>query len=291
VPSPSPVAAAPTGPRTLSLHLYCGAETDTDKKPLKRGTITTSFEPVEGAPPASPSLEIHWSCLTDPKPVENWAERERERNPSFVGVAPTVAMGSFSTTGGTLGDDSLTYFGYGAQFSAFRTISGYGPVAEYRLTNARYSGGSASRGPVMDLQHSALVGVRLPFFHRLEVEPLFGFASQPFLTGSTMGEAQFAHVWTPQIGGRIRVRAIEMSERASIDLGLGYGHFLSAQNADVSSTGGSAITGQMRVRQFSSDTWGSDWFVEYSTVSRGTESLTQGESVIRVGVSFLIELN
>jgi hypothetical protein len=249
------------------------------------------FTPEPGQPNATPSLEIKWSCLNSGQVLDSWAEKNRERNPSYVGVAPLLALGSLSHSGGTIGELGLSRFSYGLQLSAFKSLGGIGPVAEYRLINARYSGGTGNPTPIFDLQHSALAGVRLPFFHRFEIEPLAGFVTQSFLQGSSVGDAAFKSIWTPFVSGRLRLRVIEFTDRASADLAAGFGYFLPATNSDVTSASGSVITGQFRLRHFSNQGWGSDWFIEYDQYSRAAGSATQSENLLRFGVSFLVELN
>lgn len=286
-----PLAEQEKETQTVNVDLYCGAsaEGEGDGKPRRRGRYVAQFTQENGQPPANPAMEIRWSCATGNREADDWREKDKERNPSFVGVAPVTAMGSFSNTGGTLGDLGLTHFSYGLQLSAFKTLGGIGPLLEYRLINARYSGGSGNPTPIFNLQHSILVGARLPFAHRFEIEPMAGFVNQPFMTGSSIADATFKNVWTPQLGGRVRARVFELSNRASIDLTVGYGHYLSASGADAASEGGSLITGQLRARHFSSDTWGADWFFEFNSIARNGDGFSQSESLFRFGVTFLLE--
>jgi hypothetical protein len=284
--------------RFLQIDLHCGKDAEGIER--KTGRYTAQFVPEPGQTGPAPSMEIHWSCATasaapaqpQPVPVDDkaaeWAAKDRERNPSFVGIAPMAAMGSFSATGGTLGALSLTHFSYGFQLSAFKSFGGIGPIAEYRLINARYGGGTGVATPFFSLQHDARVGVRLPFAHRFEIEPMGGFASQAFLLGTSLSDASFKSIWTPLVAGRVRLRLFELSNRASIDLTGGYAYFLPGTNADVAATSGSVIMGQLRARHFTTDSWGADWFFEFNSISRGATGLTQGENLFKVGVSFLI---
>lgn len=273
--------------RTINVGLYCGSE---GPKAERRGSYLAQFTPDPGQADATPSMEIKWSCINSAQVLDDWAQKNRERNPSYLGVAPLIAMGSLSQSGGALGELGLSHFSYGLQLSAFKSLGGIGPVLEYRLINARYSGGSGTPTPIFDLQQSAMAGVRLPFAHRFEAEPLAGFVTQSFLQGTTLGDASFKSIWTPHISGRLRLRVIEFTDRASLDLSGGFGYFVPATNSEIDGASGSVVTGQFRLRHFSNEGWGSDWFVEYNSYVRSSNGATQGESMLRIGVSFLLEL-
>lgn len=283
-----PLPTQEVDPREFNINLYCGGQ---GPKAERRGTYKGQYTPEPGQPNATPSLEVKWSCINSAQVLDDWVQKNRERNPTYLGVAPLVAMGSLIHSGGSIGELGLSNFSYGLQLSAFKSLGGIGPVAEYRLINARYSGGAGNPSPIFNLQHSALAGVRLPFFHRFEIEPLAGFVTQSFLQGASINNAAFSGIWTPFGSGRLRLRAIEFTDRASVDLSAGFGYFLPASNNEVTSASGSVLTGQFRLRHFTHQGWGSDWFIEFDRNSRSGSGAIQSESLLRFGVSVLVELD
>jgi hypothetical protein len=64
-----------------------------------------------------------------------------------------------------------------------------------------------------------------------------------------------------------------------------------ATTSEAVTTSGSTLSGQMRVRHFTQEGWGADWFFEFDSTNLGAQGLTQSENVFRAGVTILFELD
>lgn len=268
-------------PYHVEMALHCQ-----DNK--RHGTYRALLQPEPETKGSEVQLEVNWNCIPDPK--ENWRAAEAERNPTYFQLAPVASLGSLSTTNTVTGDLLKSTFSYGILVSAFKSLGGVGPTMEYRLLNRRYEGLAGGLNAIQfAFEHRAQVGMRLPFGHRFEIEPHFGFYTQLFHDGTSPATAAISQAWVPHAGGKARLHLIHIRDRAGVSLTAGYSFLFPTNWSGFNVNTGMEIMAQLRARNFFPSWWGTDWFMEYRYLNQGAGNTTsQIESQFVMGVSLLI---
>lgn len=274
-----PVEELEQDPYRVDMNLHCE-----DGK--RHGLYQAILHPEDKSIDNTVALAVHWNCI--PNSPENWLARDQERNPSHWSLAPLMGFGSLSNTGAAAGSVEASDFAYGIQAALFRSFGGMGPTLEYRLLNHRYSAQGSLAGPTFVVEHRLLVGARLPFLRRFEAEPLLGFSNRNFLLGSVASNRVFEGLLIPEMAVRGRVRLIELHDRGYIDFTGGFHYLFSTGSGALDAKPGSRLSFAIRARHFFPDTWGTDWFAEYGSLSQGVGVVAQAESLLAVGVSFML---
>jgi hypothetical protein len=270
-------------PYYLQFSLYCD-------KGRFHGKYNTEIKPDPQGNNHDLEIKLNWNCIPDP--YEKFAARDERRNPSHLFIAPLVGLGSVTAVDSLVGTGSQSDFSYGFEVGGFKSFGGIGPTLEYRFLDHRYSLALGGTQTQFVTTHRVLVGARLPLSHRFEFQPLFGFYTENFYQGASVSTAIFSSSLLAQAAIRATIHLIEVEDRAWLNLTGGFHYLFPTTTATAVIQSGFEWTGKIQSRTFFNDNEGGgiDWFVEYSSRTQNTATLTQSESLFLIGVTALISL-
>lgn len=268
-------------PFYLHLDLHC-------EKGKKYGTYKAELQPSEADPNRNIDVKVEWNCI--PLSTERWAARDEERNPSHLFLSPMFGLGSNTNTGSSIGSVNASDFSYGFDFGGFKSFGGMGPTFEYRLLNHRYAAQAPAPAALFVLSHRFLVGARLPISHRFEFQPLFGFFTENFAQGTTLGSLTYASQLLAQAGVRMTWHLFNLDDRSSLNAVGGVHYLFPATTSTLTVQSGLEWTIKLQSEHFNPDGWGADWFMEYTNHSQNASTFQQADTMFMFGVSILCSI-